>query len=182
MVSKVDWQKIQDIFHVAVKRPTAERIPYIKKLALSDELTTHLFRLLDADSKSTDQVNNLKQDISKTITNLTIPKIENYEILEKIASGGMGEVFKARDLKLSRDVAIKVLHHHRSQDQKSQQRFLREARAAAKIRHENICPVFDVSTTSEGIFYIVSAFCEGESLADKINNNSLLLSPCFSCF
>ncbi len=182
MLNKGEWQKIQDVFHVAVKLPESERVSYLDKINLSVSLKEQINRLLDADRKNTAKVDKLKLDISKNITEITTPEIENYDISEKIGLGGMGEVFKARDLKLSRNVAIKILHPHRSQDQKAQQRFLREARASAKINHENICPVFDISNTEDGALYIVSAFCEGESLAVKINNNSMSYERIFSVF
>lgn len=182
MISSGEWKEIQETFHAVIELPESQRISYINQLNQSDEFKNQLKQLIQADCKSSSQIKNLKSNISEIMSDVTFPNIENYDITEKIGFGGMGEVFKARDLKLSRDVAIKILHPHRSQDHKSQQRFLREARASAKIRHENICPIFDVSSTENGMQYIVSAFCEGESLAQKINNKSLSYKEIFSIF
>src|SRR5881394_2341268 len=94
-------------------------------------------------------------------------KLGRYEIRAKIGEGGMGEVYRARDEKLNRDVAIKVLPVTLSQDPDRLLRFEQEAQAAGALNHPNILSVYDVDT-HEGAPYVVSELLEGESLRDRI--------------
>jgi serine/threonine protein kinase/dipeptidyl aminopeptidase/acylaminoacyl peptidase len=94
-------------------------------------------------------------------------KLGRYEIRSKIGEGGMGEVYRARDEKLNRDVAIKVLPVTLSQDPDRLLRFEQEAQAAGALNHPNILSVYDVDT-HDGAPYVVSELLEGESLRDRI--------------
>ncbi len=80
------------------------------------------------------------------MTILPGPRMGRYEIRSKIGAGGMGEVYRARDEKLNRDVAIKVLPASLSQDQDRLRRFAQEAQAAGALNHPNILAVYDVGT------------------------------------
>src|SRR6266576_5151405 len=99
-------------------------------------------------------------------------KLGRYEIRSKIGEGGMGEVYRALDEKLNRDVAIKVLPASLSQDQDRLLRFEQEAQAAGALNHPNILAVYDVGT-HDGSPYIVSELLEGEELREQLNNGSL---------
>src|SRR5216117_4074751 len=90
-----------------------------------------------------------------------------YEILGQIGSGGMGEVYRARDTRLGREVAIKVLPAAFSQDADRLRRFEQEARAVGMLNHPNILIVHDIGT-HEGAPYIVSELLEGETLRDHL--------------
>ena len=90
-----------------------------------------------------------------------------YEILAVIGAGGMGEVYRARDPRLARDVAIKVLPEQLSQDPQALARFEREARAVAALSHPNILAIFDVGT-DQGIGYVVTELLEGETLRARL--------------
>ena len=90
-----------------------------------------------------------------------------YEILEPLGSGAMGEVYRARDGRLQRDVAIKVLSATFSADPDRLRRFEQEARAAAALNHPNILAVYDVGTY-EGAPYIVSELLQGETLRARL--------------
>ena len=94
-------------------------------------------------------------------------KLGPYEILTPLGSGGMGEVYRARDSRLGRDVAVKVLPHSFAKDRERLQRFEHEARAAGALSHPNVVAVFDVGAT-DGIPYLVSELLEGESLGNLI--------------
>ena len=95
-----------------------------------------------------------------------------YEILDPIGAGGMGEVYRARDAKLGRDVAIKVLPSIISDDSDRLRRFEQEARAAAALNHPNILAVFQMGTY-EGAPYLVSELLEGETLRVQIKRGRL---------
>jgi serine/threonine protein kinase/Tol biopolymer transport system component len=96
----------------------------------------------------------------------------NYEILEKLGEGGMGEVWRARDERLNRAVAIKILPDSVSGDPNRRARFEREARALAALNHPNIVTVYDVGTY-EGRSFIVSELVEGESLRSVLDRGRM---------
>ena len=89
-----------------------------------------------------------------------------YEILSLIGAGGMGEVYRARDARLGRDVAIKVLPAHVASDPQLRERFEREARAVAALNHPHICTLHDVGQ-QDGIDFLVMEYLEGQTLADR---------------
>ena len=91
----------------------------------------------------------------------------HYEILEPLGAGGMGEVYRARDTKLDRDVAIKVLPEDFETDQDRLARFEREAKLLASLNHPNIATVHDFDQ-SGGVRFIAMELVAGESLAEKI--------------
>src|SRR5207249_12076983 len=99
-------------------------------------------------------------------------KLGRYEIRSKIGAGGMGEVYRARDEKLNRDVAIKVLPAALSQDGDRLRRFEQEAQAAGALNHPNILAVYDVGM-NDGAPYIVSELLEGESLKDRLDDGQI---------
>src|SRR6266536_5233079 len=99
-------------------------------------------------------------------------KLGPYEILTAIGAGGMGEVYSARDTRLDRSVAIKVLPTHLSANVEAKQRFDREARAISALTHPNICTLYDVGHQN-GTDYLVMEFLEGETLADRLRKGPL---------
>ena len=99
-------------------------------------------------------------------------KLGRYEIRAKVGEGGMGEVYRARDEKLNRDVAIKILPVAFSQDPERLLRFEQEAQAVGALNHPNILSVYDVNT-HDGAPYVVSELLEGESLRDRMTGAAL---------
>lgn len=99
-------------------------------------------------------------------------KLGRYEIRSKIGAGGMGEVYLAQDTKLDRKVAIKFLPDNSLGDKRANKRLLREAQAAAKLDHQNICAVHEVGEQDEREF-IVMPYVEGETLAGHMQRKSL---------
>jgi hypothetical protein len=95
-----------------------------------------------------------------------------YEILSPLGAGGMGEVYRARDTRLDRTVAVKVLPAHLAQDPERRARFEREARAASALNHPHICTIHDVGQ-QDGIDYLVMEHLEGETLADRLEKGAL---------
>src|SRR5713101_7655451 len=97
-----------------------------------------------------------------------------YEILSAIGAGGMGEVYKARDTRLDRIVAIKVLPPHLADRSELRERFEREAKTIAGLNHPHICVLYDIGQ-QDGIDYIVMEYLEGETLAQRLHKGSLPL-------
>src|SRR5208283_1941247 len=97
-------------------------------------------------------------------------KLGPYEILAPIGAGGMGEVYRAHDTRLGRDVAIKVLPGHLANPQ-SMRRFDHEAKAVAALAHPNIVVLYDVGE-HEGTRYAVTELLEGETLRDRLSRGS----------
>jgi Tol biopolymer transport system component len=97
-----------------------------------------------------------------------------YEILSPIGAGGMGEVYKARDTRLDRIVAVKVLHSTAAPDAARQERFEREARAVSALNHPHICTLHDVGE-QDGVAYLVMEHLEGETLAQRLEKGALPL-------
>src|SRR5277367_6771473 len=96
-------------------------------------------------------------------------KLGPYEIQSPLGAGGMGEVYRARDARLSRDVAIKILPASFSADPDRLQRFAQESRAAAALNHPNILSIFDIGE-DRGAPYVVSELLEGETLRDRLRS------------
>ncbi len=99
-------------------------------------------------------------------------KLGPYEIIAPIGAGGMGEVYRARDTRLDRTVAVKVLPSHLSENPEAKQRFDREARAISSLNHPNICTLFDVGH-QDGVDYLVMEYLDGETLADRLAKGAL---------
>src|SRR5258705_7194703 len=90
-----------------------------------------------------------------------------YEIVAAIGAGGMGEVYRARDTRLDRSVAIKILAAHLSSSPELKQRFEREARAISLLNHPHICTLHDIGS-QDGVDFLVMEYLEGETLADRL--------------
>ena len=99
-------------------------------------------------------------------------KLGPYEIVAPLGAGGMGEVYRAKDTRLDRIVAIKVLPSHLSENPEARQRFDREARTISSVNHPNICTLYDVGH-QDGTDYLVMEYLEGETLADRLRRGPL---------
>src|SRR5258708_4716405 len=97
-----------------------------------------------------------------------------YEVLSAIGAGGMGEVYKARDTRLDRIVAIKVLSAHLADKQELRERFEREARTIASLSHSHICTLYDVGH-QDGTDFLVMEYLEGETLTQRLAKGPLPL-------
>ena len=95
--------------------------------------------------------------------------ILQYEILEQIGEGGMGTVYKAKDSKLDRFVALKFLPSQLTSSEDEKARFIQEAKAASAINHPNICTIYDIQE-DEGKLFIVMEYIEGVTFGEKKEN------------
>jgi serine/threonine protein kinase len=95
--------------------------------------------------------------------------ISHYQILEQLGGGGMGVVYRAEDIRLKRPVALKFLLPQLNFDEEAKQRFMQEAQAASALDHPNICTIYEVDQAEDGQMFIAMAYCEGETLKNKIS-------------
>ncbi len=103
-----------------------------------------------------------------------------YEIAAPIGAGGMGEVYRARDTRLDRTVAIKVLPSHLSGNAQMRERFEREARAVSSLNHPHICTLHDVGQ-QDGVHFLVMEHLEGETLATRLEKGALPQEEALRC-
>ena len=96
-------------------------------------------------------------------------RISHYEILDQIGKGGMGLVYKAKDLKLDRIVAIKFLPPHLASSEENKIRFMQEAKAAASLSHPNIMSIYEIDEFEDSVFMVME-YVEGKTLKAYIEN------------
>ena len=106
--------------------------------------------------------------------------LTHYRIVDRIGAGGMGTVYRARDERLGRIVALKVVHEERVSDETARQVLMREARIAGAIKHPNVAPIFDVGE-SDGRVFIAMEYVEGETLAKKVHDHPLTARNLLQC-
>ncbi len=100
-------------------------------------------------------------------------KLGPYAIVAQLGQGGMGVVYEARDPRLKRTVAIKLLTADLTRDGTAKQRFLQEAQAASALDHPNICTIHEINETDDGQLYLVMAYYAGETLKERIERGPL---------
>jgi serine/threonine protein kinase len=100
------------------------------------------------------------------------PMLGHYRIMEKVGAGGMGEVYRARDQRLQRDVALKILPAGTLADKTARQRFHKEAQALSRLNHPNIATIHDFDTQN-GVDFLVMEYLEGETLAARLERGPL---------
>jgi serine/threonine protein kinase len=113
--------------------------------------------------------------VSTTVAPMVV-RFDDYELLEEIARGGMGVVYKARQVSLNRIVALKMILEHGSPNEEAVQRFHREARAAAALDHPNIVPIY-ASGQYDGRPYFTMAYVDGENLQERVRREGLPPPP-----
>jgi len=149
------WKKVEELFQAALSQPPDKRAEFLAQACPTDaELRGEVQSLLDQQADSF-----LESALVSAIKALSAgAKLGNFEIVELLGRGGMGEVWRARDSRLKRDVAIKVLPPGLARDPDRIARFEREARAAS-LSHPNICVIHEVG--EDGDQPIAMEFLEG---------------------
>src|SRR5215813_6556609 len=172
-----NWERIQSIFLEAVELSTDERVRFLDRACDGDaEVRREVESLLAHDGASDLAISQAVQHTARSLVeSVTIQpgtKIGDYKVLKLIGSGGMGEVYQARDEKLSRDVAIKVLPAYFADHPERLRRFEQEAQAAAALNHPNILAVH-LMGNFEGMPYLVSELLEGATFRELMKRGPL---------
>lgn len=163
------WQRIKDLLYQAQNLALEERPGFLARTCAADQSLRQQVETLLASSEEA-QSSFLERCPWDEIGPGT--KMANYEIQELLGSGGMGEVYLARDVRLRRDVAIKVLPPFLTTDKDRLRRFEQEAQAAAALNHPNILAIFQL-TTYEGSPCLVTELLEGETLRRQVSHGPL---------
>src|SRR5262245_59592264 len=164
------WRQVKQEFQTAVELPAAEREAYLAAACEGDpSLRAEIESLIAAHDVPGSFMDtpafNLAED--PAVTTFLGKSIGRYRILSLLGRGGMGEVYKAKDATLGRDVAIKVLPSDFSIDSDRLRRFEQEARAASALNHPNIITIHEFGH-DDGVHFIVSEFIEGETLRRRM--------------
>ena len=173
------WQQIDTLLQAVVGRPLAEREARLDEACADDKsLRQAVESFLSFREKAESFLEGLALEDAAAMfcedeVELTKGQlIGSYRIETQLGAGGMGEVYLAEDTKLDRKVAIKFLPSYLEHDELAKQRLIREAKAAAKLDHPNICAVYEVKEEADRCF-IVMQYVAGGTLGDRIKNQKL---------
>ena len=171
------WKQVEQLFEAAQQQPADQRAEFLREACPGDpELCAEVELLLKAADTGDPVLDGSPLSSIAERAHALKPggKLGNFEIVVLIGRGGMGEVYRARDLRLKREVAIKTLPPGFAGDRDRIARFEREARAASALNHPNIVSVHDIGR-EDGVSFIVSELVEGETLAAVIGHGPLPL-------
>ena len=162
------WWRIKEIYQAAAERSPEERDGYLAEACGADAgLRQEVERML-RHSRGEGPLDRPAWDGAALDSGLSAgAQLGPYQILEEIGAGGMGRVYKARDTRLRRTVALKTLPPAQFDDPGSRERLMREARAASALNHPNIVTVYDIGSTG-GVDFIAMEYVEGRPLSQLI--------------
>jgi eukaryotic-like serine/threonine-protein kinase len=175
------WNRVEQLFHAALEQPVEGRGGFLDRSCGSDtDLRRDLESLLRASGSADALLERpaiaqmglagvLATERSAWIPGMTVG---HYRIVERLGAGGMGEVFRARDTRLDRDVALKTLPPELSFDRSYLERLRREARALASINHPNVATLYEIED-ADGHVVLVMELVEGETLAKRLSHSRL---------
>jgi Tol biopolymer transport system component len=173
------WQQVQEIFDAALQRPPEKRKEFLdQECGSNQELRREVESLLAAHDESggfmaEPAVAGMAEALHRATSRFQPgDTVDVYKILDLVGRGGMGEVYRARDTRLKRDVAIKALPQAFSADGERLRRFEQEARSAAALNHPNIISIHEIGT-ADGSPYIVAELLEGQNLREVLRHGAV---------
>jgi serine/threonine protein kinase/Tol biopolymer transport system component len=166
------WQQVKELLHGALQKDPGERSAFLGHACQADRsLQLEVESLLASASGVEEEfLKSLSFDSSDRAWLGKGERLGSYEVINLLGVGGMGEVYRAHDPRLGRDVAIKVLPRASISDPDRLHRFEQEARAAAALNHPNIVAIYDVGKTGDGTPYVVSELLEGATLRQSLGH------------
>jgi len=176
------WEQVEEIYHFALEREPSQRPAFLQEACGGDEaLREEVESLLAYQEKAESFIEAPAVEVVAEVMakdqaqSLTGQRLGVYKILSLLGAGGMGVVYKARDMRLNRSVAIKALPADQVGDPERRRRFIQEARAASALNHPNIITVHDVGSEG-GIDFIVMEYVAGKTLDQSILRKGLRLN------
>ncbi len=173
------WRRVSALYHAAAAQQGADRVAFLVDACAGDEeLRRDVESLLDSQSSAEQFLAAPAFDIAAQLDDspaspaATRRRIGVYELRERIGVGGMGEVYRARDMRLGRDVAVKILPGAFATDPDRIARFEREARVLAALNHANIATLYGVEE-SDGVRALAIELVEGTTLSERLSQGSL---------
>lgn len=173
------WQQVEDLFGAALDRPVEARRAFLESACADTSLRAEVQRLLAAHEASEGFLEALDIDQAAALIDAEAEsfhegrRVGPYRIVRRLGRGGMGVVYLAHDDRLDRQVALKFLPPHLASDERAKQRLIAEAKAASALNHPGIAVVHEISETPDGHLFIAMAYCEGETLRQKIGRGPL---------
>jgi len=172
-----DWPRVREIFETAVSLSADARRSYVAKSCGGDRSVRQQVELLLESHERAKSFSATPAAMSLDATAITRSlegnRIGPYLVEARIGAGGMGEVYRARDTRLDRTVAIKVLPAHMANDSQARQRFEHEARSVAALNHPHICTLFDIGS-HDGVDFLVMEYLDGDTLSGPIPHDEAL--------
>ncbi len=175
-------QQIEAIFHDACNLAPGERSAFVAQACAGDEdLRREVELLLESDEQAATLIEAPAYQMAAPLLAESQPpsfagqSISHYQIISLLGKGGMGEVYRARDTKLDRTVALKILPADVATDAERMRRFTREAKAASALNHPHVATIYEISEAND-IRFIAMEYVEGQTLAAKINGTPLAIN------
>jgi eukaryotic-like serine/threonine-protein kinase len=170
------WRRVEELFHAALRLSPGARSAFLEKACEDSSLRRHVELLLSNDEHAGSLLEKpiladvmSEQDPASTPPSPIGTRVWTYEVVSLLGAGGMGEVYRAHDTKLNRDVAIKVLPAALANDPRRVSRFQQEARTLAALNHPYIGAIYGLEETSNG-YALVLELVEGPTLAQRLAN------------
>jgi serine/threonine protein kinase/tetratricopeptide (TPR) repeat protein len=166
------WQQVKAMLAAALERAPDERNDYLNQVCVEESLRSEVESLLAAHYQADSGFLGLSDGEPDALPSGT--RLGPYEILAPVGEGGMGRVYKAKDTRLDRLVAIKLLQEDIADRPEVQERFEREARTVASLSHPHICTLYDIGHQGKSDF-LVMEYLEGETLAQRLERGPVPL-------
>jgi serine/threonine protein kinase len=175
------YQRIKELFHSALERAANERPAFLAEACGGDTaLLAKVEALIAADEQPGDFMDAPAYEVAAEMlvenptASLDGQRIGHYQVIGLLGSGGMGDVYLAKDTRLGRRVALKLLPDYLTDDESRVRRFKQEARAASALNHPNILTIYEIAQ-ADGRYFIATEFLEGETLRQRMKSGRLKL-------